>query len=480
MTRDGWQGFHKGSPELRDGRGTSLFSPPPRLGYPAVSRWRYSLLGGGSIEAVKYRALIVDKNGEEREYRVSIALSSVLEASEDRQGVETRATGGGRNPLAAPSRPRGIAFTFRASGCRREERSRAATETSDRRCAPGLDRLPRSPAILSRAVLRDPRGRVSLVFRVRTRVRVAFVLHQVELPLSRGPLELRTSGTGTTGYQVVRRYNLSGRQVPPARDMLIEVEYDTEGIEVDDIVDVTVRLLYTGEKDATGMVIADVGNRIAFVAVQSTLEALVESGAVSRAEVAGRKVIFHFDSLARGVPVELTFRIRALYPVRAEGPSSRAYEYYDPEFQGYHNAGAVEVLPPVDSGTAFVRGDANRGTRVDLSDAVATRMRWQPWSAASRAAGRCAAQTPLTPTTTAGSKSRIRSTCSASSSVVDRGPRHPTRNRGRTRPRTRSRVRARCSRVRSVFAELVEFAGVGVERRVAGESEPALGVEVVE
>ena len=120
------------------------------------------------------------------------------------------------------------------------------------------------------------------------------VLHSVNLPLASTPedeapaLELRSSGSGNVGFQVVKRYNLPGESLPPARDMVIEVEYDSEGIEVDDILDVRVRLLYTGFKEATGMVIADIGIPTGFAAVRASLDALVEA---IEAYPAGRLVI---------------------------------------------------------------------------------------------------------------------------------------------------------------------------------------------
>ncbi len=209
------------------------------------------------------------------------------------------------------------------------------------------------------------------------------VLHTVELPLTSssregdpeggdGGIRLRTSGTGTTSYQVVRRFNLPGLNVPPARDIRIDVDYDSEGIEVDEIVDVTVRLLYTGAKNETGMVIADIGIPTGFTVLRTTLDSLVESGSVSRAEVAGRKAIFYLDSLIRDLPVEFTFQIKARFPVRAEGPLSRVYEYYDTKVEAYHTAPIVAVLRGETEEVEFTRGDSNRDDNVDVSDAVAS------------------------------------------------------------------------------------------------------------
>ncbi|MCZ6792592.1 MAG: MG2 domain-containing protein [Planctomycetota bacterium] len=200
------------------------------------------------------------------------------------------------------------------------------------------------------------------------------VLHSTPLQLpgeGDPPLELRSSGRGSVGYQVSRRFNVPGTQLPPSRDMLIEVDYQTDGIDVDDILDVRVRLLYSGFKEATGMVIADVGVPTGFQVVGASTAALIEAETVSRVEIAGRKVIFYIDSLRGGEALEFTFQMRALFPVRAEGPISEAYEYYDSVVRGYHRMATISI----DDGSSvrlFVRGDGNVDGTVDLSDAVTT------------------------------------------------------------------------------------------------------------
>ena len=198
------------------------------------------------------------------------------------------------------------------------------------------------------------------------------LLHSFELALDSGPLRLRATGDGSVGFQVARKYHVPDDLLPPPRDMTIEVVYDSEGIEVDEILDATVRLNYTGAKERTGMVIADIGVPTGFAAVGSSLSALVDEGVVSRVDLAGRKVVFYLDALRRLEPVEFTFRMKALYPVRSEGPVSRVYEYYDVEVQAYHCHLPVLVTEPEVLQVSFVRGDTNGDATLDISDAVAT------------------------------------------------------------------------------------------------------------
>ena len=198
------------------------------------------------------------------------------------------------------------------------------------------------------------------------------LLHSFELPLEDAPLRLRATGDGSVGFQVARKYHVPDDLLPPPRDMTIEVDYDSEGIEVDEILDATVRLNYTGAKERTGMVIADIGIPTGFATVGSSLSALVDAGVVSRVDLAGRKAVFYLDALRRLEPVEFTFRMRALYPVRSEGPVSRVYEYYDAEVQAYHCHLPVLVAEPEVLRVSFVRGDTNGDASLDISDAVAT------------------------------------------------------------------------------------------------------------
>ena len=90
------------------------------------------------------------------------------------------------------------------------------------------------------------------------------------------------------------------------------------------------------------------------------------------ADIAGRSVILYIDSLARGEPVELSFQMRALYPVRSQGPVSHVYEYYDAEVRAHHCHLPVVVLDEEVVPVRFVRGDSNGDSMVDISDAVAT------------------------------------------------------------------------------------------------------------
>lgn len=191
------------------------------------------------------------------------------------------------------------------------------------------------------------------------------LLQSAEIPAGSAQALLRLTGDTSIGYQVARHYNMPGDNVPPPHNMLISVDYETEHIAVDDIVDVNVTLNYTGLREKTNMVIADVGVPTGFAVVQASLDRLIEAGTVSRTEVAIRKVILYLDELTQDTPVTFTFQVKALFPIKASAVSSTAYDYYETDDKG------IDGGTPITIGSAqFIRGDANRDGLLDLSDAV--------------------------------------------------------------------------------------------------------------
>jgi len=158
------------------------------------------------------------------------------------------------------------------------------------------------------------------------------VLQTAELPIQPG-IELRATGSGEVRFQVVRRFNVLLSDESVQRDMTLEVTYDAEHVEVDDVVNVSVTVRYSGRKDSTGMMIVDVGVPTGFATVNDSLETLVESRAITKYEVAGRKVILYLDGLARGEERTFGFQVKARFPVRALIPDSKAYSYYEPDIR---------------------------------------------------------------------------------------------------------------------------------------------------
>ncbi len=170
------------------------------------------------------------------------------------------------------------------------------------------------------------------------------LLQQVALPIEEAPFRLEANGSGRSSYQLATRYNLPFDHIPPGRDLSLDVAYSADHVDVDDIVDVTVSLAYTGGKERTGMVIVDIGIPTGFESVAPSLDALIAAGTVERIEHAGRKRIFYIDHVGPGEPLSFAFQIRALFPIRAEGVLSQAYDYYDGTTRAFDVKDEVEVI----------------------------------------------------------------------------------------------------------------------------------------
>ncbi len=172
------------------------------------------------------------------------------------------------------------------------------------------------------------------------------LLHQAEIPLDGRQVLLKSEGRGNVGYQVTLRYHVPGRDLPRSPDLEFEVFYETAHVEVDDIVDVLVRMTYKGRKLRTAMIIADVAIPTGFESVRSSLDRLVKLKLVERYEIAGRKHIFYIEGLDAFEELSFDFQIKALYPVRSEAGISQVYEYYDAAVRAFHRSDPLLVVDP--------------------------------------------------------------------------------------------------------------------------------------
>ncbi|RJP27109.1 MAG: alpha-2-macroglobulin [Candidatus Omnitrophota bacterium] len=154
------------------------------------------------------------------------------------------------------------------------------------------------------------------------------VLQAVEIASAK-EIEIRQSGQGTVLFQVLQAYNVPVSIEPISPVMVLRVEYSSEHVAVDDIVDVNVYAHYFGAEQKTGMAIVDVSIPTGFVIVQESLDRVKEIKTISRIEQAGRKVIFYVDHFESGTPLKFTFQVKAKFPVRADSGSSSAYLYYN-------------------------------------------------------------------------------------------------------------------------------------------------------
>ncbi|MCK5660077.1 MAG: alpha-2-macroglobulin, partial [Methanosarcinales archaeon] len=166
------------------------------------------------------------------------------------------------------------------------------------------------------------------------------VLQVVEVPKGSDTVRLELDGEGEVNYQMVKKFN----EILPdvvnhgGSELELDVVYDATDVSVDDIVTVRARVKYNGMPgigwsivNSSGMMIVDIAVPTGFAPVGSSLDALKDAGVITRYEMAGRKVVLYINELVVGQELQFTMQVRALFPVKAIIPDSRAYSYYNPE-----------------------------------------------------------------------------------------------------------------------------------------------------
>jgi CD109 antigen len=169
------------------------------------------------------------------------------------------------------------------------------------------------------------------------------VLQVVELPID-GNFKVSVTGKGEVIGQIVRRFNVP--EAEPGDEVIkINVDYDTAEVAVNDLVTVSASLVFNPpEPVESGMIVLDISVPTGFGAVSETIErALSDEAKIKRYEIAGRKVIFYIDDMKAGESLDISFQVRALYPVKAKGVSSQAYSYYKPEIRGESLSESITV-----------------------------------------------------------------------------------------------------------------------------------------
>ena len=156
-------------------------------------------------------------------------------------------------------------------------------------------------------------------------------------------IDLALEGEGTYMYQIVGKYYLPWKDLPLSRPKLtIKVSYDRTTLSADDIVKARASIVYGGDKTSS-MVIADLGVPPGFTVMTGDFDELRDSGVISRYEQTPRKIIVYISGLAPGAKVEMPYRLKARFPIRAKTPSSAVYEYYNPENRGVDEPQSMNV-----------------------------------------------------------------------------------------------------------------------------------------
>lgn len=186
------------------------------------------------------------------------------------------------------------------------------------------------------------------------------LLHQFILPTASADgenvVELRFSGEGGMAYQINGRYYVPWQHEETSEPLAILVNYDRTRLAQDQIVTGTATIRNNMDKTAK-MVMVDLrippGFELQSEDVQDMVERTVDkvSGRLEKFSMTATHAILYFDSIAPHDSFKIRYRLRAKYPIRAQGFESRVYEYYDPNMTATAEPTQFEV-----NGHDFSRG----------------------------------------------------------------------------------------------------------------------------
>ncbi len=165
------------------------------------------------------------------------------------------------------------------------------------------------------------------------------LLHQFVLPQMStdrdNEVEIRFFGEGGLAYQIAGRYFVPWQHASTPDPLAIDVKYDRTRLIQDEVVTGTATIRNNLDKTAK-MVMVDLGIPPGFELLSEDLQKIVEkttgakSGRLEKFNMTATQAILYFDSIAPRDSFEVRYRLRAKYPIHAQGFSSRVYEYYDP------------------------------------------------------------------------------------------------------------------------------------------------------
>jgi uncharacterized protein YfaS (alpha-2-macroglobulin family) len=124
---------------------------------------------------------------------------------------------------------------------------------------------------------------------------------------------------------------------------------------VNDSVEVAVRVTLNEPGGVAEWVLVDLGVPPGFQVLAEDLSTLVardtdrpadyQGARFKRYELTGRQVLVYIEGLSEGAPLSFSYRMRARYPIVAQTPASRVYDYYNPDVSDTQAPQTVAVAP---------------------------------------------------------------------------------------------------------------------------------------
>jgi hypothetical protein len=152
-------------------------------------------------------------------------------------------------------------------------------------------------------------------------------------------VQIRFTGSGSLAWQVVGRsfvpWDAKRAPGPISQPLSIDVAYDRTTLAENDIVTATATVR-NNLRQTANMVMVDLGIPPGFDLLSEDLQDFQEktagqnAGSLQKFNLTATQAILYFNAFAPGSKLDLHFRLRAKYPIRAKTFASRVYEYYDP------------------------------------------------------------------------------------------------------------------------------------------------------
>ncbi|MFZ2656095.1 MAG: MG2 domain-containing protein [Victivallales bacterium] len=145
-------------------------------------------------------------------------------------------------------------------------------------------------------------------------------------------------------YQLVAEYYIPKKEHPAnANEILkINVEYEKNNLKVNDIISCRAAVDNNGTMPAN-MVLVDIGVPPGFDVIPDKLQGMKERNEIEQWEIRGRQVIIYLREIKANSQAVVSFDMKAKYPIRAQTPVSRVYEYYQPSNNSETGSIAIEV-----------------------------------------------------------------------------------------------------------------------------------------
>ena len=146
-------------------------------------------------------------------------------------------------------------------------------------------------------------------------------------------VDIKFEGKGNCLYQIVTKYYLPWtviKEEKTAESLSIKVSYDRTKLVRNDLVTCKAQITNNTKGDIK-MTIIDLGIPPGFTVETDGLEKLVTDKVIQKYSLTGRQVIIYIDEIKGEKSLEVSYQLRAKYPVKVQAPRSQVYEYYKPE-----------------------------------------------------------------------------------------------------------------------------------------------------